>query len=87
MAKFLGRPDTVKASTRKERQRGIEPSRTQDGDACQPWTYGHTLHIPNNADYTVTPKNGKMMTVQGCTATSTVDPQIAAYHKAAVDKA
>jgi hypothetical protein len=40
------------------------------------------LHIPNNTDYTVTPNNGKMVTKQGCTAISSVDPQIAAYHKA-----
>jgi branched-chain amino acid transport system substrate-binding protein len=51
---------------------------------CQPWTYGHiALHIPNNADYTVTPENGKMITVQGCFSISSADPQIAQYHKAA----
>ena len=32
---------------------------------CQPWVYGdYPLHIPNNADYTVTPDNGKMVTAQ-----------------------
>jgi branched-chain amino acid transport system substrate-binding protein len=51
---------------------------------CDPWTYGKArLHIPNHADYTVTPDNGKMATVQGCTNISTADPQIAAYLKAA----
>jgi len=51
---------------------------------CQPWTYGHlALHIPNNADYTVTPDNGKMVTAQGCTAISAADPQIAQYRKVA----
>ena len=39
------------------------------GMLCQLWTYGsYSLHIPNNADYTVTPDNGKMVTAQGCTA-------------------
>jgi branched-chain amino acid transport system substrate-binding protein len=51
---------------------------------CQPWTYGKlALHIPNNADYTVTPENGKMITVQGCTGISNADPQIAQYRKVA----
>jgi branched-chain amino acid transport system substrate-binding protein len=51
---------------------------------CQPWTYGKVaLHIPNNADYTVTPDNGKMVTAQGCTAIPSSDPQIAQYHAAA----
>jgi branched-chain amino acid transport system substrate-binding protein len=51
---------------------------------CQPWVYGNlSMHIPNNADYTVTPENGKMITVQGCTAISSADPQIAQYHKVA----
>jgi branched-chain amino acid transport system substrate-binding protein len=53
------------------------------GQLCEPWTYGdYPLHIPNNTDYTVTPENGKMTQAQGCTAISSVDPQIAAYHKA-----
>ncbi len=53
------------------------------GMLCQPWTYGpYKLHIANNADYTVTPANGKMVTKQGCTDISSVDPQIAAYRKA-----
>jgi branched-chain amino acid transport system substrate-binding protein len=53
------------------------------GMLCQPWTYGpYKLHIANNADWTVTPANGKMVTKQGCTDISSVDPQIAAYRKA-----
>ncbi len=54
------------------------------GMLCQLWTYGdYSMHIPNNEDYTVTPDNGKMVTAQGCTAISSIDPQIAAYRKAA----
>jgi branched-chain amino acid transport system substrate-binding protein len=51
---------------------------------CQPWVYGpYPLHIPNNADFTTTPDNGKMVTAQGCFNVSNADPQIAAYRKAA----
>jgi branched-chain amino acid transport system substrate-binding protein len=54
------------------------------GMLCEPWTYGsYPLHIPNNVDYTVTPDNGKMTLAKGCTQISSVDPQIAAYRKAA----
>jgi len=54
------------------------------GMLCQLWTYGsYSLHIPNNEDYTVTPDNGKMVTAQGCTQISAVDPQIAAYRSQA----
>jgi branched-chain amino acid transport system substrate-binding protein len=54
------------------------------GMLCQLWTYGsYPMHIPNNEDYTVTPDNGKMVTAQGCTQISPVDPQIAAYRKVA----
>ena len=54
------------------------------GMLCQKWTYGsYPLHIPNNADYTVTPNNGQMTTAQGCTQISAVDPQIAQYRSAA----
>jgi branched-chain amino acid transport system substrate-binding protein len=50
------------------------------GMLCQLWTYGnYSMHIPNNEDYTVTPDNGKMVTAQGCTEISSIDPQIAAY--------
>jgi branched-chain amino acid transport system substrate-binding protein len=51
---------------------------------CKPFTYGnYPEHIPNNTDYTVTPNNGTMAIAQGCTAISSTDPQIAAYHKIA----
>src|SRR5947209_4283437 len=51
---------------------------------CQPWVYGpYPLHIPNNADFTTTPNNGKMVTAQSCFNVSSADPQIAAYRKAA----
>ena len=51
---------------------------------CKPFTYGDfPEHIPNNTDYTVTPNNGVMAIAQGCTAISSADPQIAAYHKIA----
>src|SRR6478752_3975543 len=51
---------------------------------CQPWVYGdYPLHIPNNADFTTTPENGKMVTAQQCFNVSSNDPQIAQYRKAA----
>jgi branched-chain amino acid transport system substrate-binding protein len=51
---------------------------------CQPWVYGdYSLHIPNNADFTTTPKDGKMVTAQPCFNVSSDDPQIAAYRKEA----
>ena len=51
---------------------------------CQPWVYGsYPLHIPNNADFTTTPDNGKMVTAQGCFNVSSADPQIAQYRSAA----
>jgi branched-chain amino acid transport system substrate-binding protein len=54
------------------------------GMLCQLWTYGdYPLHIPNNSDWTVTPKDGKMTTAQGCTLISKVDPQIAQYRNVA----
>ncbi|HEX3189941.1 MAG TPA: ABC transporter substrate-binding protein [Streptosporangiaceae bacterium] len=54
------------------------------GMLCQLWTYGdYPLHIPNNSDWTVTPKDGKMATAQGCTLISKVDPQIAQYRSVA----
>jgi branched-chain amino acid transport system substrate-binding protein len=61
---------------------GIKNAKT--GLLCDPWTYGKApLHIPNHTDYTVTPNNGKMKTVEGCTNISTADPQIAQYLTAA----
>jgi branched-chain amino acid transport system substrate-binding protein len=54
------------------------------GMLCEPWTYGsYPMHIPNNEDYTVTPRGGRMVTAQGCTRISSVDPQIAAYRRVA----
>jgi branched-chain amino acid transport system substrate-binding protein len=54
------------------------------GMLCQLWTYGdYPLHIPNNADYTVTANNGQMKTAQGCTLISAADTQIAQYRSAA----
>jgi branched-chain amino acid transport system substrate-binding protein len=51
---------------------------------CQPWVYGdYPLHIPNNADFTTTPENGKMVTAQPCFNVSSDDPQIAKYRAAA----
>jgi branched-chain amino acid transport system substrate-binding protein len=51
---------------------------------CQPWVYGdYPLHIPNNADFTTTPDNGKMVTAQGCFNVSSADPQIAQYRHVA----
>jgi branched-chain amino acid transport system substrate-binding protein len=58
--------------------------RFDTGQLCESWTYGSfPIHIPNNVDYTVTPENGKMVTVQGCSAVSGADPLIAAYRKLA----
>jgi branched-chain amino acid transport system substrate-binding protein len=51
---------------------------------CQPWVYGdYPLHIPNNADFTTTPDNGKMITAQNCFDVSSADPQIAQYRQVA----
>lgn len=45
---------------------------------CKPWYYGTAaLHIPNNTDWTVTPRGGHMVQVQGCTPISAADPDIA----------
>ncbi len=45
---------------------------------CKPWYYGTApLHIPNNTDRTVTPKDGKMVEKEDCFAISEVDPAIA----------
>lgn len=49
---------------------------------CKPWYYGKApLHIPNNTDRTVTPKEGKMVEQEGCTDISAVDPDIAKVRK------
>ncbi|UGS34293.1 ABC transporter substrate-binding protein [Capillimicrobium parvum] len=45
---------------------------------CKPWYYGKApMHIPNNTDYTTTPKDGKMVIQEGCTEISDADPDIA----------
>jgi branched-chain amino acid transport system substrate-binding protein len=51
---------------------------------CQPWVYGkYPMHVPNNADFMTTPDNGKLVTIQGCTAVPSSDPQLAAYRRLA----
>jgi hypothetical protein len=45
---------------------------------CRPWYYGKAaLHIPNNVDWTTTPKNGKMVIKEDCFNISDADPSIA----------
>ena len=45
---------------------------------CRPWYYGQApLHIPNNVDWTTTPKGGKMVIKDGCIPISAADPTIA----------
>jgi branched-chain amino acid transport system substrate-binding protein len=45
---------------------------------CKPWYYGKApMHIPNNTDYTTTPKDGKMVIQEGCTEIPDADPDIA----------
>jgi branched-chain amino acid transport system substrate-binding protein len=54
------------------------------GMLCQGFTYGdYPEHIPNNMDYTVTPKNGQFVQAKGCTNIPDSDPQIAAYRQIA----
>jgi branched-chain amino acid transport system substrate-binding protein len=49
---------------------------------CQPWYFGKApLHIPNNVDWTTTPKSGKMTIKEGCFKISDVDPDIAKVRK------
>ena len=44
---------------------------------CKPWYYGEApLHIPNNTDWTTTPKEGKMVIKEDCFPISDVDPAI-----------
>ena len=44
---------------------------------CKPWYYGDApLHIPNNVDWTTTPKHGHMVIKDGCTPISDADPTI-----------
>ena len=45
---------------------------------CRPWYYGEApLHLPNNVDWTTTPKNGKMVIKEDCFDISAADPAIA----------
>jgi branched-chain amino acid transport system substrate-binding protein len=45
---------------------------------CRPWYYGTApLHIPNNVDWTTTPKNGHMVIKDGCVPIAAADPTIA----------
>jgi branched-chain amino acid transport system substrate-binding protein len=45
---------------------------------CRPWYYGEApLHIPNNVDWTTTPKDGKMVIKEDCFDISAADPSIA----------
>jgi hypothetical protein len=54
------------------------------GMLCQAFTYGgYPEHIPNNMDYTVTPQDGKLVSVRGCALIPSADPLVAAYRKAA----
>jgi branched-chain amino acid transport system substrate-binding protein len=49
---------------------------------CKPWYFGDApLHIPNNTDRTVTPKDGVMAEAQGCFAISDTDPDIGKVRK------
>jgi branched-chain amino acid transport system substrate-binding protein len=49
---------------------------------CRPWYYGEApLHLPNNVDWTTTPKNGKMVIKDGCIPISEADPAIAQVRK------
>jgi branched-chain amino acid transport system substrate-binding protein len=49
---------------------------------CKPWYYGDApLHIPNNTDWTSTPKNGHMVIKEQCFGISDVDPAIAQVRK------
>ncbi|MBX6388823.1 MAG: ABC transporter substrate-binding protein [Frankia sp.] len=71
-------PETVNAAIR-------ETEGFDTGMLCEPWTYGDfPLHIPNNVDYTVTPRDGVMVIADdgGCTPISDVDPHIAQYRAA-----
>jgi branched-chain amino acid transport system substrate-binding protein len=45
---------------------------------CKPWYYGEApMHIPNNTDWTTTPKDGKMVIQEDCFEISADDPDIA----------
>jgi branched-chain amino acid transport system substrate-binding protein len=45
---------------------------------CKPWYYGDApAHIPNNTDWTTTPKDGKMVVKEDCFPIDAADPDIA----------
>ena len=87
LAKFsVGAMDTIKgAYTIKSVNAAIKAIKDQKTEMlCQPWVYGdYPMHIPNNADFTTTPDNGKMVTAQACFNVSSADPQIAQYRQVA----
>ena len=39
------------------------------------------MHLPNNVDYTTTPRNGKMVIKDGCIPIAEADPAIAQVRK------
>jgi branched-chain amino acid transport system substrate-binding protein len=52
------------------------------GILCKPWYFGQApLHIPNNTDWTTTPKNGKMVIKEQCFPISDAEPAIAEVRK------
>jgi branched-chain amino acid transport system substrate-binding protein len=54
---------------------------------CRPWYYGEApLHLPNNVDWTTTPKNGKMVIKEDCFEISAADPAIAQVRKIEKDQ-
>jgi branched-chain amino acid transport system substrate-binding protein len=54
---------------------------------CRPWYYGEApLHLPNNVDWTTTPKNGKMVIKEDCFEISAADPAIAEVRKIEKDQ-
>ena len=54
---------------------------------CRPWYYGDApLHLPNNVDWTTTPKNGKMVIKEDCFEISAADPAIAQVRKIEKDQ-
>jgi branched-chain amino acid transport system substrate-binding protein len=56
----------------------VETSDYKTDLLCKPWYYGKApLHIPNNTDFTTTPRDGKMVLQEGCTAIPDSDPDIA----------
>jgi hypothetical protein len=81
-----GRDHRVRAA---DDQRRLHRQERQPGDQerqadilCKPWYCGDApLHIPNNTDWTSTPKNGHMVIKEQCFGISDVDPAIAQVRK------